>query len=253
VTFSGEPENHIRFLEELSLTALPALQTAYYDGWILRFAGGHTRRANSVSPVYPSTLNPDDKIKHCENFYRAYHLPSVFKLTPMCYPSDLDQRLAFHSYKEYTGASVQECDLTPVDEGATDTITIQPEISEAWLAAYFRLNGNPEQHLAVMRQILTSMTPEKCCAALYRGTHMVAVGLGVLDLGYVGLFDIVTDAAYRRQGLGEQLVRGLLGWGKGNGAEHAYLQVRPDNDPALALYEKLGFSEVYQYWYRTKT
>jgi len=38
----------------LALTTWPALQQRLYDGWVVRFARGHTRRANSVNPLYPS-------------------------------------------------------------------------------------------------------------------------------------------------------------------------------------------------------
>ena len=41
----------IRTLEELSMNALPALQTMLYGGWVLRFANGYTRRANSINPI----------------------------------------------------------------------------------------------------------------------------------------------------------------------------------------------------------
>jgi len=37
-----------RLIEELTLNAWPPLETLLFDGWILSFSDGYTRRANSV-------------------------------------------------------------------------------------------------------------------------------------------------------------------------------------------------------------
>jgi len=58
-----------RDLEELALTTWPALQQWLYDGWVVRFADGHTRRANSINPLYPSHQDAAAKIAQCEQWY----------------------------------------------------------------------------------------------------------------------------------------------------------------------------------------
>ena len=72
----------------------------------------------------------------------------------------------------------------------------------------------------------------------------------MVEDGWAGLFDIVTDKALRRQGYGQQLIHGLLQAAWELGARHAYLQVTADNTPARTLYARLGFTQRYQYWYR---
>ena len=52
-------KDKILLYEELSLNALPALQTQFYDGWVFRYTSGYgyTNRANSVNLLYPSMLD----------------------------------------------------------------------------------------------------------------------------------------------------------------------------------------------------
>ncbi|WP_459193830.1 GNAT family N-acetyltransferase [Halosimplex sp. J119] len=46
---------------------------------------------------------------------------------------------------------------------------------------------------------------------------------------------------YQGAGIGTKLLRGLLGQGCAEGVEQVWLTVERWNDPAIALYEKLGF------------
>jgi len=57
----------IRRMEEISNNPLPSLNAYLYDGWILRSSLGFTKRANSVSPLYPSSFDLllSDKIFFC--------------------------------------------------------------------------------------------------------------------------------------------------------------------------------------------
>ena len=61
------------------------------------------------------------------------------------------------------------------------------------------------------------------------------------DREEVGVVALTVTAAYRRQGLGEALLRALLNAAAGAGPRQVWLSVRPDNLPAIRLYDKLGF------------
>ena len=76
------------------------------------------------------------------------------------------------------------------------------------------------------------------------GTRLV--GYGRLDRGrgeaaVLGVVALTVLAAYRRKGLGEALMRALLRSAATAGLREVWLAVRPDNAPALRLYERLGF------------
>jgi len=248
----AETTNLIGLLEELSLNAWPSLRTVHYDGWALRFANGYTRRANSINPVFGSTLNVDEKIRYCETLFEMRGLRPVFKMTPRVYPDDLDAILKKKWYEEEAPTSVQMLDLNGLDMPTLETAVISETLAEQWLNAYCVLNRVQERHISTLKQILENIVPRRCFVMLLVDGEPVSVGMGVADRGYIGLFDIVTDEQRRGRGLGTQLMLHLLHWGQANGAARAYLQVMVENTAAQRLYWKLGFREVYQYWYRVK-
>ncbi len=245
-------QTRIRTLEERSLSAWPALQTAYYDGWIIRWAKGYTRRANSVNPIYESHLPVAEKLAGCEAFFRGHNLPTVFKLTSAVYPADLETQLIEHGYAREAGTIVQTADLQSAVFASAPQLSVQPQVSHPWLEHFSRLNEVDPARIPLMEAMLSRIPATPAFATMSLDGAVVAVGLGVADKGYMGLFDIVVSAAQRGQGLGYQLVTGLLAWGQQQDAHTAYLQVVETNVPAQNLYAKIGFQEAYRYWYRVK-
>lgn len=252
----------IRAIEELSLNAWPAQQTLLYDGWVLRFSGDYTRRANSVNPLYPSSLPLEAKIQACEAQYRQQNLPVIFKITPDSQPSDLDARLALLGYAHEASTSVQT--LAPAQLAGFAALATPPPgvhlvlesaLSEDWMDAFVRMSASQTAQLVRHRAILQAIQPETCYAALQIDGSTAACGLAVCQNGWVGLYDILVESSLRHLGYGELLMRTLLCWASQRSeclAHSAYLQVMHNNPPALRLYAKLGFREAYSYWYRVK-
>ena len=92
------------FYEALSFNTHPCLEEEMYDGWLLRYAEGYTKRANSVNVVGASIISIAEKIQKCEEKYAERHLPIVFKITPMA--SELDDvlgQMGYFAVDKYTG------------------------------------------------------------------------------------------------------------------------------------------------------
>jgi ribosomal protein S18 acetylase RimI-like enzyme len=239
-------------LEELAINAWPALQTLLVDGWVLRLADGYTRRANSINPLYPTHQPILDKMRACEDLYRSRGQNVIYKMTPAVYPADLDATLEAEGYRLDAETSVQTVELTNNEFSVQHDVILSEELADAWLAAVCRMSSIDVLRAVTLRQILSLIVPRHCYASIQQQGEIIACGLAVVQEGFVGFYEIVTDLRFRRQGYGESIMQALMHWGQQVGAQTAYLQVMKNNPPALRLYAKLGFSELYPYWYRVK-
>lgn len=77
----------------------------------------------------------------------------------------------------------------------------------------------------------------------------VASGVAAYADDWVGFRSIEVSPDHRRRGLGLAVMAALVEWGAEQGARTAYLQVLGDNEPALALYARLGFTTHHAYRY----
>jgi ribosomal protein S18 acetylase RimI-like enzyme len=66
---------------------------------------------------------------------------------------------------------------------------------------------------------------------------------------WAGITDVWVSPEQRRRGLGTVVLDAMLTWAAERGATSAYLQVRADNTPGLALYDRLGFRTHHSYRY----
>ena len=239
-----------KVIEELSLNHWQPLSTVLYDGWVLRFADGYTKRANSIQPLYDSSLPMATKLDACEDMYRSQGLATVYKLSPYTKPLSLDDELSQRGYRFAEETSVQtfELDTLPSPDPAVRA-KIEP-LSSAWIAHFCRLSHVDPRHHATLAQMLQRIVARSGYVSILVEDQVVGCGLGVVDGAYVGLYNVVIDEVMRGQGLGEQMLLQLLHWGRSQGASRSCLAVVLSNAPAMRLYAKLGYSEVYRYWYR---
>ncbi len=243
----------IQTLEELSFNAWPALQTKLYDGWILRFANGYTKRANSINPLYHSTLQLQEKIKKCENEYEKQNLPVVFKLTHDSHPRGIDNELEKRNYIRLDETSVRVLKMSEYQYRKPEGILIENGFSDDWFKDFVNCsNLKNETYQRTAKAVLQNILGQVVAVRKKMDDKTVGCGYGAIERGYIGIFDVIVDQNYRGKGLGQDIMDGILSAATDEKIENAYLSVVVGNAPAENLYRKLGFKEIYRYGYRKK-
>lgn len=238
--------------EEFAANTWPALSVQCLGGWLLRSAGGYSKRANSVLPLYPSPLPVDEHIALCEEHYARLGACTVFKMTDASQPEGLDRELERRGYRKAEEVSVQTARLEAFGEegagGWDDGIErLEPE---PWLEHYLALNPGLEPHRSTISRLFGLQPNPSVYVRVGENGTTAAVGLTAVAGRRAAVYDLMTAPGFRRRGYAGRALRALCAEARRLGAEEAFLQVLADNHAAIALYEKHGFREAYRQWYR---
>ncbi|MGE0723478.1 MAG: GNAT family N-acetyltransferase [Alphaproteobacteria bacterium] len=235
-------------LEEAGLNAWPALRVAHLQGWVLRFANGFTKRANSANPLYGDGRDLDARVDAVERWYAAAGQRTIFRLTALA-PDGLDAILDARGYRRIDETIVETASVATLDATVADGFVAGTDAAE-WVAVAGPLQHDAPETRPTVTAMLERMAVLPCFGLIRRDGIAVACGLAVAEGDLVGIFEVEVDRSRRRAGLGRAMTESLLAWGRDRGARTAYLQVTATNAPAIALYDRLGFRESHRYWYR---
>ncbi|MCM3886383.1 GNAT family N-acetyltransferase [Frankia sp. R82] len=243
-----------RELEVVAHRAWPPLRVTELGGWTLRASAGASRRGNSVwahgdVPDLPAALAA------VADFYTAVGLPPTFQQTPVSRPGGLTGALDAAGFDDTGPTDVCTARLAGLAGPGTIRspslrVVCASVPDEAWLTVAGRVLATFDtQRAGTLAVLATLRLPTTYVTASMDGVP-VAVGRGVADGRWLGIYSMATLPAARGQGAARRVVAALASWASQQGATHAYLQVEEVSTVARRLYAELGFRPVYRYSYR---
>jgi GNAT superfamily N-acetyltransferase len=234
-------------LEHLAARTWRGLEEERYGDWLLRAGGGFTGRANSVLVTGAPPEPLERAVATVTRWYEQRGLqPRAFVPSPGGEEVDA----AFHQ----AGWSRLEDNLVLTAPlagwGAPHVpVDLAPAPDDAWLTGY-RYRGTPLPPVA--RDILVNADDPVFAAVRSEAAAapLAAVARGVRIEDWLVVTAVTVDERHRRRGLATAVMAALGEWARARGADSCLLQVASSNEPALALYERLGFTEHHRYHYR---
>ena len=218
---------------------------------MLRADHGVTRRANSVLPLESPNLPLSIAIDSAVEFYSCRELIPRFQMTEDSQPSGLDSNLEQRGFSIGLQVDVWTAHLSMLLAAQSSLeITLQTQVTTDWIDTYNLASDHDPSTMSVRLAIMErTRLPRMYAKAIVDGV-VAAIGFGVVESPWLGVFNIATRPDMRKRGAATAVNIALGNWAKKLGAEFAYLQVETDNSSAKELYTKLGFKHAYKYWYR---
>ena len=246
-------------LERLAFDAWPAEVVETLSGWRLRFNHGVTHRASSVWPAEATgPLALGARIEAAEAFYRARDASALFQISGAAAPASLDAALEARGYERRLPTRMETADAAHVAglPAPGREAGVQVEVSETLGAEWFELSGRrgrfTDPEVEIYRGLLGRARERPCFALARLHGEPAAVGLGVAQAGWLGLFAMRTQPHQRQRGLARAVLVALARHARARGEARLYLQVEEDNTPARALYTRAGFTLHHPYHYRRR-
>ena len=237
-------------IEEACCNAWPAVRQVWLGDWLLRFAPGVSRRANSANPLRAEAGDVDGLIAEAAPLFRAQGLPLLVRVLSLLDPA-VDRRLAALGFTAEGETQVLHGAIGGVARRRDPDVTIVPRPSPDWLAANAAFRDFRGGQDAVYRRIVGSIAVPAAFLSLTAESERVALAFGVLHGGLLVCESVITAEEHRGRGYSRRLMAAMFDWAAECGVVGVCLQVQADNTPAVKLYDSLGLTdERFRYWYR---
>lgn len=232
-------------LARISRRGWRAREVVDLDGWELHADRGWTGRANSVLPLRTPGRPVAELVAQAARFFAERGLPLQVQI-PLPARGLLDADLAGRCWTVERPTIMLTRSLSAPDEDYPAQVSLSAAPSLQWLTAYHYRGGELPAHAVE----LLARHDHVRFAAVVRNGHVVGIARGAVDEGWLGVTAVEVAPEHRRTGVATELMLALQRWAHGEGARRCYLQVDAGNAAAVALYQRLGFTEHHRYHYR---
>jgi ribosomal protein S18 acetylase RimI-like enzyme len=242
----------LRRLERVHVRAWPARETASIEGWLWRYSGGGSQRANSVSTVDFHGADVEAALDEVEARYREKGAPARLHSYSAGSPANLGEILEARGYRqgETTLTMAKRIRLPP--QGPN--VELSPTATADWLETY--LGAVTENRRAANAMILERVPEPRCFLTFRDGGRAVSTALCVAEPvpsgGFAVIECVATREQERRKGGARAVLAGIEAYAAGRNVGVIGLQVSQTNPAAIALYASLGFVTVDEnrFWMR---
>jgi GNAT superfamily N-acetyltransferase len=246
----------VRGLQERVARALPAEHVEHVGGWWLRHSANSSWWMGTVLPHGDASRDELVRmISTAERFYAGFGVATRFQVSPGACPADLDATLAGRGYRWESPMSLQTASTVDVQAQARPdgpSIRLNETPTTAWSEVWYAVHGHGSDP-QIEWEMLGRLTQPSVYASALEGDEVIAVGRAVADAEWAGVFGMATLPGERGRGAARSILASLADWATAQGAGGMYIQVESDNDPALHLYDRMCFTEVCGYHYRTES
>jgi ribosomal protein S18 acetylase RimI-like enzyme len=234
-------------IERVAVRGWPAEEVEEVEGWLLRRTEGvDRRRSNSMLP-------PADSGYAARSVDAALAVAEELGFAEVVQVSPSEAHLRLDEVLEDRGMAFGGRTLVlagALGDGRENRVR-SGDLDREWVDAWAVLGGGDGAEVTADRVLSQLGGRARFARVDGREGEPVAVGIGVVDEGWLGVFSLTVAPAARRRGLATEVMDALERWATTMGARGVYLQVEADNDAALALYARRGLHVAHSYHYRS--
>jgi ribosomal-protein-alanine N-acetyltransferase len=125
-----------------------------------------------------------------------------------------------------------------------DSVTTYRPMTEADLDGIVAIERRVHAHPWTRGNFADSLAAGYHCWVAERDSQLIAYGIILVAAGEAHLLNLSVESGWQRHGIGTELTGFFVKVAREQGAARIYLEVRPSNVAARALYGRSGFSEV---------
>lgn len=217
-------------------------QSACIAGWTLHSNGGFTRRVNCATAVGSPDTDPE-AFGAISSWLTERGGAPIVRVTPLLSTETVDSVMNSWGYEAFDETVVMTGSVTAAAvAGHIDVVSVN---DEGFFTDINVLNHRAESSKPAWRRLLARIDD--------RAAGLRVPGVGVALVAASGriaeVYSVAVAPDARRRGIANALMDTATAWAAEHGCDTMSLQVLGTNDGALALYDRLGYHEVYRYHY----